>query len=71
MATRPAGCNAARCTPTSPAPSQRKHAATPSLSSPERQNRCFQATEATMTSIQPELWVENAREALAFYAARL
>jgi uncharacterized glyoxalase superfamily protein PhnB len=22
-----------------------------------------------MTSIQPELWVENAREALAFYAA--
>jgi PhnB protein len=24
-----------------------------------------------MTSIQPELWVENAREALAFYAAAL
>jgi PhnB protein len=24
---------------------------------------------ATMTSIQPELWVENVREALAFYAA--
>src|SRR3954453_24121856 len=24
---------------------------------------------AAMTSIQPELWVENAREALAFYAA--
>lgn len=25
--------------------------------------------KATMTSIQPELWVENAREAIAFYGA--
>jgi PhnB protein len=37
---------------------------------PWRRGRIAKSGEgATMTSIQPELWVENAREALAFYAA--
>jgi len=41
----------------------------PCRPSPDRQNRVLQRGGSTTTSIQLELWVENAREAVAFYAA--